>query len=76
MNIPRLKSMFNDTNPIYKEVIAKNFELFLKWLNKKPFMFNKIGDRRWANDDLEEYSKCDCGKKFGLALMGVWQFRY
>jgi len=27
-------------------------------------MFNKIGDRRWANDDLEEYSKCDCGKKF------------
>jgi len=30
MNIPRLKSMFNDTNPIYKEVFAKNFELFLK----------------------------------------------
>ena len=30
MNIPRLKSLFNDTSSVYKEIMAKNFELFLK----------------------------------------------
>ena len=30
LNIPRMKAMFNDTNATYKEIFAKNFELFLK----------------------------------------------
>ena len=30
LNIPKMKAMFNDTNSVYKEVFAKNFELFLQ----------------------------------------------
>jgi len=29
-NIPRLKALFNDTKPYYREVFAKNLSLFLK----------------------------------------------
>ena len=30
LNIPKLKSLFNDHNDIYREIMAKNLSLFLK----------------------------------------------